>query len=46
MAKYYVTNKKFSLEAGPQVGFISAKNKYGYTGTVQGVPVSESGEIV
>lgn len=45
MAKYYVTNK-FSLEAGPQIGFLlSAKDKYGYTGTVQGVPVSESGEI-
>jgi len=45
MAKYYVTNK-FSFEAGPQIGvLLSAKNEYGYTGTIQGVPVSESGEI-
>jgi len=40
MAKYYVA-EKFSIEAGPQIGFLlSAKEKYEFSGN----GVSESGE--
>ncbi|MGL2963256.1 porin family protein [Flavobacterium sp. RSB2_4_14] len=45
MAKYYVSSK-FSLEAGPQIGFLlSAKNEFDYSGTLLGEPISESGEV-
>jgi len=41
MAKYYVA-EKFSLEAGPQIGFLlSAKEKFDYSGE----DGSESGEV-
>ncbi|WP_339889954.1 porin family protein [uncultured Flavobacterium sp.] len=42
MAKYYVS-EKFSLEAGPQIGFLmSAKNDFTYTLTGGGFDESES----
>lgn len=44
MGKYYVM-EGLSLEFGPQVGFlISAKNKYDYTISGEGVNISESGK--
>jgi hypothetical protein len=44
MAKYYISNK-FSLEAGPQIGFLlSAKNEFDFTGIYLGEPISVSGE--
>jgi long-subunit fatty acid transport protein len=45
MAKYFVT-PKFSLEFGPQIGFLmSAKQDISSTGTFGGVSVSESESI-
>lgn len=45
MAKYYAA-EKFSLEVGPQIGFLmSAKNDYEYTETYAGVSYSESGSV-
>lgn len=45
MAKYYVS-EKFSLEAGPQIGFLlSAKNDFDYSETFGGETFSESGEV-
>ena len=44
MAKYYVA-EGFSIEAGPQVGFLlSAKEEYDYTETFEGVTESGSEE--
>lgn len=45
MAKYYVA-PGFSVEAGPQVGFLlSAKNDYDYRSSFFGENLSDSGEI-
>jgi hypothetical protein len=43
MAKYYVS-EKFSLEAGPQIGFLlNADSDYDYSETIAGETYSESG---